>query len=96
MGQDRPETTSAMRLLRSGEIPILGGHDRQDKRLRHYTLVRGSDPPLSHSACMTAGEMWRAPARRRTTKCMAAGVKKAGDQKLSIPLRWRKIDNFLV
>ena len=56
-------------LVRSGEIPsprqtsIDKTNDCVMKSERS-ALVRGSDPPSSHSVRKTAGDAWRAPARR--------------------------------
>ena len=59
--------------------------DRQNQRVRHEksewgALVRGSDPPSGHSVHNTAGDRWRAPARRLLPKQLAGGVYKADDK----------------
>ena len=101
LGQDRLEKNSAKRLIRSGEIPC----PRQtsiDKtndcvmKSERGALVRGSDPPSGHSIYNTAGDTWRAPARRLIQKRLAAGgyLVETRRQKISIPLRWQKTDLF--
>ena len=69
LGQDRPEKNSPKCFVRNGEIPsprqtsIDKTNDCVMKSERG-ALVRGSDPPFGQSVYNTAGDTWRAPARR--------------------------------
>ena len=56
-------------------------------------LVRGSDPPSGHSVHKTAGDTWRAPARRLILTIWALLFGKQVTKKM-IPFRWQKIDRF--
>ena len=67
-------------LIRSGEIPsprqtsIIKNNDCAMKSERD-ALVRGSDPPSGHSSVhKTAGDTWRAPARRLIQTHLSAAV----------------------
>ena len=57
--------------------------DGQNQRLRDESewgaLVRGSDPFSGHNVYNTAGDTWRAPARRLIQKHLAAGEWKTDD-----------------
>ena len=78
-GQDRPEKNSAKRLIRSGEIPSprqtsinkTNGFVMNSER---GALIRGSDPPSGHSVHNTAGDAWRALARRLIQKHLITGA----------------------
>ena len=89
--------TQATCLVRSGEIPS----PRQtsiDKtsdcviNSERGALVRGSDPPSGHSVHNTAGNTWRAPARRLLQKIYVHGCVENSRPKISIPPRWQKIE----
>ena len=68
-------------LIRSGEIPsprqtsIDKTNDCAMKSERG-ALVRGSDPPFGHSVHDTAGDRWRATARRLIQTLLGADVEK--------------------
>ena len=57
-----------------------------------YSVQRETTDSSGHK---TAGDMWPAPARRLSQTHMRAAVEKTGD-KISIPLRWQKINHFQV
>ena len=68
--------------------------DRQNQsnnmKSERGALVRGSDPPSGHSPHETAGDTWRAPAKRIIQTHVGAAVSKTGDKKKSIPLQLQK------
>ena len=79
LGQGRPEKNSAKCLIRSGKIPS----PRQTSIDKTYDFIlnsergalsRGSDPPSGHSVHNTAGDTWRAPARRLIQKHLSTGA----------------------
>ena len=96
-----PEKISEKCLIRSGEIPsprrtsIDKTNDCVIKSKRG-ALVRGFDPPSGHSVHSTAGDMWRAPARRLIQKTFGRWCAESREQHISIPLRWQKLDFFQV
>ena len=74
VGQNRPEKNPAERLIRSGEIPSprQASIDKTNdcvKKSERGAIVRGW-----WSVHNTAGDKWRAPARRLIQKHFAAGV----------------------
>ena len=79
LGRDRPEKNSAKCLIRSGEIssPLQTSVDKTVDcvmKPEPGALFRGSDPPSGQSVDNTAGDTWRAPARRLIPKHLASGV----------------------
>ena len=79
LGQDRPEKNSAKCLIRSGEIlsPRQTSIDKTNDcamKSERVALVRGSNPPSGHSVHNTAGDTWRAPARRLIQTHLGADV----------------------
>ena len=63
----------------SGEIPSPGqaSIDKTNDcamKSERGALVRGSDPPSGHSVHKTAGDTWRAPARRLIRTHLGAAV----------------------
>ena len=69
LGQDRPEEKLSQILIRSGEIPSprqtsIDKTNHCAMQSERGTLVRGSDPLSGHNVHKTAGDTWRAPARR--------------------------------
>ena len=73
LGQERPEKNPAKCLIRSGEIPSprQTSIDKTNDCVmssERDALVRGSDPPSGHRVHNTAGDTWRAPARRLIQK----------------------------
>ena len=86
--------------VRIGEIPS-PGQTSIDKtndcamESERGAPVRGFDAPSGHSSVYkTTGDRWRAPARGLIQTHLGAAVKKTGDKKFSIPLRWQKIGLF--
>ena len=69
LGQDRPVKNSDKCLFEAASSESSTDIDRQNQRLRHEMNGDGSlgAPP-------TAGDMWRAPARRLIQKYLAAGA----------------------
>ena len=69
LGQDQPKKNSPKGLIRNGEIPsprqtsIDKTNDCAMKSERG-AFARGFDPPSGHSVHLTAGDTWRALARR--------------------------------
>ena len=80
LGQDRLEKNSAKRLIRNGEIPSpwqtsIDKTNNCVMESERGALVRGSSaPPSGHSVHDTAGDMWRAPARRLIPTHLGADV----------------------
>ena len=69
LGQDQPENTPAKCLFRRGEIPSprqtsIDQTNECIMKSEWGALFRGSDPPSGRSVHNTAGDTWRAPARR--------------------------------
>ena len=90
----RPENHSAKCLIRNDEITsprrtsideTSGCAIKSDR-----AQVRGSDPPSGHSVHNTAGDMWRALARRLIQKHLCRCCVENRRQKSSIPLRWQQ------
>ena len=89
--------------VRSGEIPSPGQTSSIDKsndcamKSERGALVKGSDPPSGHSVHKTAGDTWRAPARRLIQTHLGAAVSKTSDKKsrsLSHGKRYRPLFRF--
>ena len=86
-------------LIRSGEIPsprqtsIDKTNDCAMKSERG-AFVRGSNPPSGHSVHKTAGDTWRAPARRLIPKHLGAAVLKNRRQNSRPFSDGKKIDLF--
>ena len=83
-----PEKISEKCLIRSGEIPSprRTSIDKTNDCVMNSergALVKGSDPPSGHSVHNTAGDTWRAQARRLIQEHLSTGVKKTDDQKIS-------------
>ena len=79
LGQDRPEKNSAKCLIRTGEIasPRQTSIDKTNDSVINFergALVRVSDPPSGRSVHNTAGDTWRAPARRLIPTHLGADV----------------------
>ena len=77
LGQDRPEI--GQMLSRDGEIPSVRQtsiHKTNDCAMKSErgALVRGSDQTPGHSAHKTAGDTWRASARRLIQPQLVAAV----------------------
>ena len=69
LGQDRPEKNSAKCSFHSKRRDSESSTDIDKTsdcamKAERGALVRGSDPPSGHSVHETAGDTWRAPARR--------------------------------
>ena len=67
LGQDRLEKNSAKCLIRSAEIPNPRQIDKNNDcvmKSERGALVSGSDPPSGRRVYNTAGDTWRALARR--------------------------------
>ena len=60
----------------------------------HGALAKGSDPPCGHSAHTTAGDMWRAPARRLIKEHLPLVVEKTDNKKSRSPSDGKKITFF--
>ena len=91
LGQIRPQN-SAECLIRSGEVlrPRQISIDQTNDGVmkpERGALVKISDPLSVHSVHNTAGDTWRAPARRLIQKQMAASAENKR-QKFSIRLRF--------
>ena len=99
LGQYRPDKNSAKRLNRSGEVPS-PPHISIDKTDDCVTssergeFVKGSDTATDHSVQDTAGDAWRAPARRLAKKNFHPRVRKTRRLESSIPPRWQKLFRF--
>ena len=94
-GRDRPEKNSAECLIRSGEIrsprqTSIGKNNDCAVNSERGALVRGSDPPSGYSVHKTTGDTWWVPARR-LTKIWGRWCVENERQRISTPLRWRKI-----
>ena len=84
LGQDRPEKNSAKCSFEAARLRALDIHRSTQTRLmksERGALVRGSDPPSGHSVHKTAGDTWRAPARRLNTNTFGRGCAETGDKK---------------
>ena len=87
LGQDQPENTPAKCLFRRGEIPSprqtsIDQTNECIMKSEWGALFRGSDPPSGRSVHNTAGDTWRAPARRLIQKHLPTGVPKTDDKNL--------------
>ena len=72
-------------LIRGGEIPsprqtLIDKTNHCAMKSERDALIRGSDPPCGHSIHKTAGDTWRAPARRLIQTHVDAAVQKTGDK----------------
>ena len=102
LAKDRREKNSAKCYFEAARFRVRHKHrSTRKQRLRHESergaLVRGSDTPSGHSVHKTAGDTWRAPARRLIQTHLGAELLcRVGNrrQRMSIPLRWQKLDHF--
>ena len=79
LDRDQPEKNSTACIVRIGEIPSprqtsIDKNNDCFMKSERGALVTGSDPLSGHSVHNTAGDTWRAPARRLMQKHSAADV----------------------
>ena len=78
LGQDRPEKIQPNAYFEAARFRVLEDINRRNQRLRHENLngARSLGAPTHPlvSVHKTAGDTWRAPARRLIQKHLVAGV----------------------